>query len=656
MRVGALILCLICLSIAGPSFAEGVEERTVNDGNVVLQATPEVPQRLIDSLNRFQNVRGAGFSDWTEDGESIYISTRFGEVSQLHRVDAPGGARHQLTFFEEPVRGTLRRPGSGELVFSMDVGGSEFFQLFAFDPSTGERRLLTDGESRNSSASFSRDGRQMAYLSTRRNGRSNDVWLMEVDRPESARLLVEAPDGTSWTPGDWSADGERLLIANYVSANDSRIHVVDVGSGEMTRVVGGGDSPSSYLGVSPRFTPDGEGIWLAADADGEFRRLYRRSLTDGSMAAITEGIEWDVSDFVLTDDRSLAAFETNEDGLSRLYFMNTANGDYQPVTGVPPGVFGKLGFSPDGSRLAIALNGSTSPSDVYTLEVASTQGEASLERWTTSEVGGLDSSTFVEPELVRYPTFDDRSIPAFVYRPAGEGPFPVVVSIHGGPEGQFRPRFTSTFQTWVSRLGVAVVAPNVRGSSGYGKSYLQLDNGFKREDSVRDIGALLDWIGSQPDLDADRVAVYGGSYGGYMVLASLVHYSDRLAAAVEIVGISNFVTFLENTQDYRRDLRRPEYGDEREPAMRAHLEKISPNRHADRMTTPLFVAQGQNDPRVPVTESEQIVRDVRGAGYEVWYMNALNEGHGFGKKDNRDLFQQLTVLFFERHLLGAQGP
>jgi dipeptidyl aminopeptidase/acylaminoacyl peptidase len=198
---------------------------------------------------------------------------------------------------------------------------------------------------------------------------------------------------------------------------------------------------------------------------------------------------------------------------------------------------------------------------------------------------------------------------------------------------------------------VVVIAPNVRGSAGYGKSYVGLDNGFRREESVRDIGALLDWIETQADLDAERVAVYGGSYGGYMVLASLVHYSGRLKAAIEIVGISNFVTFLENTQDYRRDLRRVEYGDERDPEMRAYLEKISPNRHADRMTAPLFVAQGQNDPRVPVTESEQVVRDVRAAGYEVWYMKAMNEGHGFRKKENRDLFQQLTVLFLERQLL-----
>jgi dipeptidyl aminopeptidase/acylaminoacyl peptidase len=228
----------------------------------------------------------------------------------------------------------------------------------------------------------------------------------------------------------------------------------------------------------------------------------------------------------------------------------------------------------------------------------------------------------------------------------------VVISIHGGPEGQARPYFSSTYQLWLEKLGVAVLVPNVRGSAGYGKTYVSLDNGFKREDSVKDIGALLDWIETQPALDQDRVAVFGGSYGGYMVLSSAVHFSDRLKAAIDIVGISSFVTFLENTQDYRRDLRRVEYGDERDPEMRAHLEKISPVNNVEKIKVPLFVVQGANDPRVPVTESIQMVAALREQGEAVWYMNALNEGHGYRKKENRDIYQQATVLFLKKHLLG----
>jgi len=648
-----LSFAVICLLVPAVGWTNELSptERTTNDGNVVLQAVPEVPPEVVEGLRRYQNVRGANFQAWSEDGRAIYISTRFAEVSQLHRVDMAGGARHQLTFFDEPVRGTSRPPGASNLVFTMDEGGSEFFQIFDFDPISGEHRRLTDGTSRNGSPSFSRDGKQMAYRSTRRNGSSNDVWMMNPANPDSARLLVEAPDGTLWFPGDWSPDGSKLLILNYISITDSRIHLLDVATGEMTVVAGGAENPASYLGVDPTFTADGESLLLATDLEGEFTQLYRRGLSGGPLEPVTEDIRWNVSALALSDDRSRAAFATNEDGVSRLYLLDPDSLAIERVDAVQAGVVGSMAFSPDGERLALTLSSSRTPGDVFTVDLAS--AGRPMARWTTSEVGGLDTDQFAEPELVHYESFDGRMIPAFVYRPATPGPHPVVLSIHGGPEGQFRPRFNGTIQTWVGELGVAVIAPNVRGSAGYGKSYLRLDNGVLREDSVKDIGALLDWIASQDDLDAERVAVYGGSYGGYMVLASLVHYSARLRAAVDIVGISNFVTFLENTQDYRRDLRRPEYGDERDPEMRAHLERISPNRHVDRMTSPLFVAQGQNDPRVPVTESEQIVRDVRAAGQEVWYMNALNEGHGFRRKENRDLFQQLTVLFFERHLLAS---
>lgn len=332
--------------------------------------------------------------------------------------------------------------------------------------------------------------------------------------------------------------------------------------------------------------------------------------------------------------------------------LDPATRRFDAVGSLPMGLVGLGAFSPDGRQLALALNSPDSPSDVYTLELADDPlGHGDLIRWTYSEVGGLDPSTFVVPELIHYPTFDDRDIPAFVYRPRGPGPHPVVIRIHGGPESQSRPVFSSLFQGWIHELGIAVLDPNVRGSSGYGRTYVELDNGMLREDAVRDIGALLDWISAQPDLDQNRVMVFGGSYGGYMVLASLIHYSDRLRGGVNIVGISDFISFLENTEAYRRDLRRAEYGDERDPEMRAFFERISPLRNSDRITAPLFVIHGQNDPRVPVTEAEQIVEQVRANDRPVWYMNALNEGHGFARRDNQDLVRDLVVLFFQEHLV-----
>jgi len=412
-------------------------------------------------------VRTAGFLDWSADSKSIFISTRFGDVSQIHRVDTPGGARQQITFYDEPVGGARRWPGTSDLAFSMDEGGSEFYQLYRFDPTTGKRQRLTDGKSRNTSASISRDGNWLAFQSTKRDGKANDVWLMKSGDPASAKILVQAPDGTSWSPGNWSRDGKRLLIRNYVSANDSRIHVVDVASRKLTRVVGGGGKRATYDGVDPAINARGDGIFLATDEAGEFQRLYLRSLKDGSMRPITDDLDWDVSDFAMSEDGKRAAFVVNEDGLDRLYLLDPEKLQRVAVDSLPEGLVGGLVFSPDGTQLALTLANARTPSDVYTLALGAGPLEAGkLERWTYSEVGGLDASRFVSPELVRYPTFDEKQIPAFVYRPTGPGPHPVIISIHGGPEGQFRPGFSATLQSWVSELGAAVIAPNVRGSSG----------------------------------------------------------------------------------------------------------------------------------------------------------------------------------------------
>jgi len=640
------------LLVAATATSADVERRSANSGNVVLEDVPEIPADISAALTRYQNTRSAGLAGWSESGDSIYISTRFAEVSQLHRVDAPGGARHQLTWFDEPVGGVAPRPGHRQMAFLMDEGGSEFSQIFLFDPADGSHRMISDGESRNGGLQWSDDGRYLAFQSTRRNGRSNDVWMFDFESDNNQpRLVLEAPDGAWWGPADFSPDNAKLLVQQYISINDSRIHLVDLASGEATRLRGSAEAPARNLAYG--FNAAGDGIFLGTDEGSEFNRLAFVGLdAGGGVEIITDDIDWSVDGLTLNPARDAGVFGVNEGGITRMYRFDPASREYRRIDAIPEGVVGGAEFSPDGTRLGLVVNNARSPSDVHVLDWAS----GDLTRWTFSEVGGLDPGGFVMPELIHYPTFDEvdgkpREIPAFVYRPQGEGPHPVIVSIHGGPEGQARPTFSSTYQLWIDRLGAAVVVPNVRGSSGYGKSYLRLDNGMLREDSVKDIGSLLDWIATQPDLDEDRVAVYGGSYGGYMVLASSVHYSDRLKAAVDIVGISNFVTFLENTQDYRRDLRRPEYGDERDPEMRAHLHKISPLNNVEKIRVPMFVVQGNNDPRVPVTEAEQMVAALRDQGSPVWYLNALNEGHGFRKKENRDLFSEATILFLERHLL-----
>ncbi len=657
MNLFARSLCLLGTGLLVSGVAHAVDQRTTNNGNVILEDIPEIPQELKDDLRRYQNTRSASLRAWTLDSDAIYVTTRFGQVSQLHRVDRAGGARYQMTFEDEPIREVARQMLSDRLAFTMDAGGNEFGQIFLFDPDTGTHRMVTDGVSRNQDMLWSNNGTQLAYQSTRRNGQSNDIWVMNPDDLGGARIMVEAPDGAYWYAADWSLDNTRLLIGQYISSTDSRIHVLTLESGEMLRLAGSETFPSRNFPAG--FDETGENFFYLTDADGEFMKLARRTLHRFSEPVYVSGdIEWDIEDAQLNYDRSRGAFVVNRNGISRLYLFDTDDLSTNHISSAPQGVIGKMLFSPNGRRLAFSVNTPQTPSDTYVLELGGRATNArDLNRWTFSEVGGINTDTFVEPELIDFPTFDEvdgrtRRIPGYVYKPVGDGPFPVIIYIHGGPESQYRPQFSSTFQLWIAKLGVAVIAPNVRGSEGYGKTYVALDNGFNRENSVRDIGALLDWIATQDDLDQGRVAVYGGSYGGYMSLASATNYSPRLKAAVEIVGISNFVTFLENTQDYRRDLRRVEYGDERDPQMRAHLNLISPNNNADRITIPLFVAQGQNDPRVPVTESEQIVNTVRARGHQVWYMNALNEGHGFRKKENRDLYQQAVVMFLQQHLLG----
>lgn len=642
------LFILLGLLLAGQSNA--VTVRTANNGNLVMQDVPEIPQQIVEKLNRYQNVRSAPFRGFSQDGESIYVSTRFGDVSQLHKVEKPGGSRQQLTFFKEPIGSVSRQPDSDTIAFTMDAGGSEYAQIFVLDPTTGQSQMLTDGESRNGAISWSNKGGKIAYQSTKRNGRANDIWMMDSREPENSRLVLESQDGSWWGTADWSEKDTSLLVQQYISASDSRIYTLDLDSGKKTLMDGGGDAASVNFALA--FSQDDKGYFFTTNQKSEFTQLAYRDFASAEMVVITADINWNVGEFALSEDGKRAAFSVNQDGISKLYLMDTQTFKYRAVSNLPIGLVGSLTFAPQDKKLAMTLNTAQTPSDSFTLELTEDPlNHGDLTRWTFSEVGGLNTETFSVPELVRYKTFDDREVPAFVYKPNKQGPHPVIISIHGGPEGQFRPAFRSTFQLWIDELGAAVIAPNVRGSAGYGKEYINLDNGFKREDSVKDIGALLDWIATQPDLDHNRVAVFGGSYGGYMVLASAVHYSDKLNAAVNIVGISNFVTFLENTKDYRRDLRRVEYGDERDPAMRAHLEKISPNNNVDKIKVPTFVVQGQNDPRVPFTEAEQIVKALRESDKTVWYMNALNEGHGYRKKENRDVYQQAVVLFFQQYLL-----
>lgn len=616
--------------------------------NLVAEGIPPIPAEVRESASRYLDFRAAAFQSWHPKLRSMLITTRFGEAPQIHEVATAGGARRQLTFLPEPVASASYQPKEGKyLVFSQDKGGGEFFQFYRFEPADGRVTLLTDGKSRNTGARWSTGGTWLAYSSTRRNGRDTDIWMMDPAQPNSDRLLVELSGG-GWSVADWSEDDQQLAVLEYVSINESYIWIVDVKSGDRNRITVKTKEKVAYNGAL--FSRDGNHIYTASDLGSEFTRLGRVEIKNGKFTPLVRDLNWDVTSFDLSPDGKTLAFVTNEDGVSILRIADARTGKIRVTSDMPKGVIGGLEWHEDSRHVGFSFSSARSSGDAYSLDVR----KRKIERWTFSETSGLNPATFVEPELVKMKSFDGVQISAFVYRPDPKkfpGKRPVLLQIHGGPESQFRPSFGARNNYFINEMGIAIVVPNVRGSAGYGKTFLALDNGMKREDSVKDIGTVLDFIGKDPVLDKDRVVVIGGSYGGYMVLASMIHFADRIRAGIDIVGISNFLTFLKNTQDYRRDLRRVEYGDERNPEMHAFLDRISPSNNAKKIQDPLFVVQGKNDPRVPVTESEQMVKAVRENGRDVWYLMAEDEGHGFAKKRNQDIQFLCTIMFLQKFAL-----
>src|SRR5688500_2745188 len=653
----ALLALSLALTVHAQTAAPSPEAKPETSGvitpapNLHTDGMPELPASIAASVGRYTEFRTATFVGWHPTKRAALIITRFANTNQVHEVRFPGGDRRQLTFFPERVTGASWPRHSGEYyVFTRDRGGDEFTQIFRTDVATGVTTMVSDGgRSQNDLGPWSHSGDRMAYDSTRRNGAARDIYIADPKDPATDRRLLTL-EGGGWGLLNWSPDETKLAVLEYVSINESYLWIADVATGEKTRV-----TPKvkgelvSYGGAE--WSSDGKGLWVTTDRDSEFQRLAYLDLASGKHRYYTTEIRWDVDLFDLSPDGRTIAVVTNEDGIGQLRLIDAESGDARLVTALPVGVIGSLDWHENGKDLGLSLSSARSPSDMYSIDAAT----GKVERWTESETGGLNAANFVEPELVRWKSFDGRTISGFLYKPAAKfaGRRPVVINIHGGPESQSQPAFLGRNNYYLDELGVAILFPNVRGSSGYGKSYLRLDNGRLREDSVKDIGTLIDWIGTRPDLDASRIMVTGGSYGGYMTLASATHFDAKLRASLAVVGISSFVTFLENTEDYRRDLRRAEYGDERDPAMREFLLSISPLNNASKITKPLFVVQGKNDPRVPYTESEQMVAIIRKNQGPVWYLLADDEGHGFAKKSNQDFQFYATVEFIRRYLLGS---
>ncbi|MCU0948200.1 MAG: prolyl oligopeptidase family serine peptidase [Porphyrobacter sp.] len=634
---------LASTTLALPAAAQDTAEPTVPlPAALTAEQMPAIPLALSERARPYLEARGAGFAGWDPNARAVLISTRFANTNQLHRIAEPMGARTQISFEAEPVSGRYAPKRGDVIVVRKDRGGDEYFQLYTLKE--GRLTLLTDGKSRNQGGAWSEDGQLLAYSSTRRNGVDSDLYVMDPRDPASSRMVFESKGG-GWAIIGFAPDKRTAYVADYNSVQDVDLYRLDLATSAMQPI---GNPADQVAYGALRVAPDGA-VWLTSDRDADFQRLGRLDPATGSFTPVTTE-KWDVDGFDISPDGKTIAYVVNEAGTDRLRLLDVASGKVRRVDSLPAGLIGGLEFAPWG-ELGFSLSSAKSAADVWSLDPQTLQ----LTRWTQSETGGLDVAINVEPTILTTRSFDGLEVSGILYLPDPAkfpGKRPLIVSVHGGPEGQSRAGFQGRNNYYLNELGIGLFYPNVRGSTGYGKVFVSLDNGpFKREDSVKDMAALIDAARKHQRVDAAKVGLTGGSYGGYMCYAAAVQLKDKLTATQCTVAISNFVSFLENTNPYRQDLRRVEYGDERVPEQRAKLMEISPLTRVREITKPMFVVTGANDPRVPKSEADQMVAAIRANGGEAWHLVAADEGHGFAKKANADYAFLAQLTFWKKHLL-----
>jgi dipeptidyl aminopeptidase/acylaminoacyl peptidase len=636
-------LCAVVLTSLLPCSATLAATHTER-GNLIFDNIPDASTEFAGRLDGYLAARQARLQNWSPKGQ-LLVSTRFGAVEQLHLVEQPGAERRQITFSDEPitVAAFSPDPGRSACLYLQDAGGNGRAQLYYQRVGDARPKLLTDGKSLNGAPLWSNAGREIAFFSTARDGVNYDIDIVDPEAGTLPRLAL-AGDAGAWYPLDWSPDDSKLLVLKSVSSGDAHLYVVDLSNGQKREVDA---SPNKVGIVTAKFSRDGQGVYVLSDHDAEFSRVRYVNLFTGEKSTISGSAPWDIETLALSRDGHYLAFVSNEGGVSKLNVQDLrSRQDLTPPKLPYSGVIEHLSFDADGKRLAFDYSAANHPGDVYVVDLASNRVEA----WTHSEAGAVDLAKFVVPSAVQFPTFDreeghERRLPATVYEPRSPGPHPVLIALHDGADSQFRPGFDPFIQYVVGELGFAVVAPNLRGSSGYGKTYRSLDLGMLRDDAIKDLGALIVWVGMQSNFDAKHVVVAGGGYGGYLALAALVNYSDRLVGGVDVAGISDFISYLTDTAAYRQNRQRAEYGDERDPDMRAYLRRISPLTDADRILRPVLVVHGKNDPEVPWSQADQIVNRLRSRGSEVWFLQAKDEGHEFRKKPDRDAYYLVFAQF-----------
>jgi len=617
-----------------------------------------VVARVYD-VERYLTIRSAYGATVAPDGTVAFLLDTTG-VAQVWTLEEPGAWPEQRTFYDEPVSFVTASPERPEFVFGMDEGGNERTQLHRLDADGTVTELTARPDAKHRWGGFSHDGERFAFASNRRDEAVFDIYVQNRDGADDPQRIYE---GDGWlSVGGWSPDDDRLVVTEAHWSFDQDVYVLDVGSGELTHLTPH-EGDVRYL--SAGWGPEGEALYLVTDDGADTLYLARLDAETGQIDTVRGGGEWNVDGVAVDDETGLLAYSRNVDGYTDLTVGRLAGAltvEEFATPELPGDVAGGVSFGPAGERFALSASGRATNTNVYVVDIpplrdggrtdgASTPADATdaATRWTHASTAGVPLESFVEPDLVRYETFDGREIPALFSLPgdATRGETPVVVDIHGGPESQRRPSFSGLIQYFLSR-GYAVFEPNVRGSTGYGKAYTHLDDVEKRMDAVRDVGAAVDWLETHPAVDPDRIVAKGGSYGGFMVLAALTEYPELWAAGVDIVGIANFVTFLENTGSWRRELREAEYGSLE--ADRELLEDISPINNIEAIEAPLFVLHGANDPRVPVEEAEQIVEEALEQGVPVEKLVFEDEGHGLSKLENRVEAYTRVVEFLDEYV------
>lgn len=637
----ALILCYASLT-----FATTIQPNE----NLIVDGLPELSTDLIEQTKPYTDFRPTLLLDIHPTQEQLLIKKRpkEGQTPQLHTLDAQKTETCHSSFPDEIISAVYEPNKGAYCVFSKDVNGAENRQNYRYDFDTGAITLLTNGCSRHTLGVWSHQGHLMAYTSNCRNGKDQDVYLINPLDPNSKHLVMEFSCGDGLAVLDWSPDDTHLLILEYPSANETYLWSIDLTQRTLSRLTPKVNG-EKVIYMNARYHQKNSHLYLITNQDNEFNTLAQMDLKTGQFKYLTQHIPWDIERFSLSPQGDRLAFVSNEAGFNKLYLMTLHDHRIEALTlkNLPRGLIFSIDWDPQGKNLYFNFTSAKIPAEIFRLELKNQRLTRITE--TASEI---DTNTFVEPELISWKSFDGKEISGFLYRPQKKGheKLPVRVEIHGGPEAQFRPGFLYAMNYSINELGIAFLFPNIRGSTGYGKTFLQMADGMQRVDAYEDLSTLMDWIKLHPDLDGDRIMVSGGSYGGHAALAVATRYNDKIACSLSVVGMSNLVTFLENTAPYRQDQRRAVYGDERIPEVRHFLESIAPIHHAHQITKPIFIIQGLMDPRIPYSEAEQMVNTLKAMKTPVWFLTAKNEGHGFAKKDNSDFQCYATIEFMKRYL------